>query len=481
VAQSPLLISTRAFICVSLGNYTDFNSFTESATEMLAALSPISETYAMIKGEVLVLQSLVAMLSGDVQNALAHAKASFDHLPEDALMIRSLGIGVISGCHQMMGSGSQAVASLRTAMSDPIWPTNIKARFHYYLCVVQYADGNLAGTMHTSRECLRNITDFPFSHTRALVNYLLGAGHYLRNELEAAEPALLRVLDDRHTANPSYVVNAGGILACIYLAQDKEAAAVQVLDQIQAHCRDNGHTEALSISQAFEAEFALRRGGIRQAQQICKGADFDIPSLPWLFYNTKLTPIKLLIAENTPQGLKDARRQLSDMEEQVRRVHRTNAHIEILALLALVCHKQRDDIGACRHLQTALDLGEPGGWVRTFADLGEPMANLLKEFLEHHPAHTYARHVLDACLMSLRTQPPPTVRRPARAYGLTRQESEVLSLLAEGLSNKEIAEKLFVSPGTVKTHVKHIFKKLNVKRRIEAVKIGLGSQYIVDK
>jgi DNA-binding CsgD family transcriptional regulator len=40
---------------------------------------------------------------------------------------------------------------------------------------------------------------------------------------------------------------------------------------------------------------------------------------------------------------------------------------------------------------------------------------------------------------------------------------------------------LFVSPDTVKTHVKHIFKKLNVKRRFEAVKIGRGSKYIVDK
>ena len=123
---------------------------------------------------------------------------------------------------------------------------------------------------------------------------------------------------------------------------------------------------------------------------------------------------------------------------------------------------------------------EGGAYERTFVDLGEPMANLLKRFLEHHPAHTYARHVLVACLMPLRTQVSPTARRPAQANTLTRREKEILSLLAEGLSNKEIAEKLFISPGTVKTHVKHIYKKLNVKRRMEAVKIGLGSQTIVD-
>ena len=169
-----------------------------------------------------------------------------------------------------------------------------------------------------------------------------------------------------------------------------------------------------------------------------------------------------------------------ELDDRMRRIHRKNVRIEILVLLALVCHKQRDDSGACRQLQTALDLGEPGGWVRTFVDMGEPMANLLKQFLEDHPAHTYARHVLDACLIPLQTQVPPTAPRPAQANGLTRREIEVLALLAGGLRNKEIAEKLFVSPDTVKTHVKHIFKKLNVKRRMEAVKIGLGSHNIVD-
>ena len=131
-------------------------------------------------------------------------------------------------------------------------------------------------------------------------------------------------------------------------------------------------------------------------------------------------------------------------------------------------------------MQTALDLGEPGNWERIFADQGEPMLTVLKHFLEHHPAHTYARHVLDECLMPLRIKVSPAVRRPAQADDLTRRESEVLALLAEGLSNKEIAEKLFISPSTVKTHVKHISKKLNVKRHLEAVKKGLGSQYIVD-
>lgn len=479
VAQSPLLISTRAFIAVNLGNYAALKLFTENATGMMAALSPKSETYAVLKGEVLVLQSLVEMLGGDAQTGLAHAKESLDYLPEDALQIRSLGIAIISGCLQMMGNGKQAVASLGTALSNPIWPTNIQARFHFSLCAVQYMEGNLAGAMNASRGCLRCIKDFPFFHTRALANYFLGAGHYLRSELEAAEPALMKVFDDRHAANPSYVVHAGFILACIYLSQDKEAAATQVFDQTRAFCRDNNHAVVLPIIEAIEAEFALRRGELQRAQQICKHADFDVYVLPWLFYVPKLTPIKLLLAENAEQGLRDARRRLSEMDEQMRRVHRKNVHIEILALLALVCHKQRDEAAALNHLQTALELAESGNWIRTFVDLGMPMIDVLKILVQHQPGQAYAQQTLEACQAEHRrkehsepdaTSKPRIHERPPY-HLLTRREIEIIPLLAEGLSNKEIAARLFVAPATAKTHLHNIYKKLNAKNRIEALKM----------
>ncbi|MGQ9474947.1 MAG: response regulator [Actinomycetota bacterium] len=58
-------------------------------------------------------------------------------------------------------------------------------------------------------------------------------------------------------------------------------------------------------------------------------------------------------------------------------------------------------------------------------------------------------------------------------YGLSERELEILQLLGDGLSNKEIAEKLFISIQTVKTHITHIFEKLGVKDRTEAVATAL--------
>jgi len=59
-----------------------------------------------------------------------------------------------------------------------------------------------------------------------------------------------------------------------------------------------------------------------------------------------------------------------------------------------------------------------------------------------------------------------------RELGITRREREILELIATGLSNREIAEKLFVSENTVKTHSSRLFDKLSAKRRTQAVQIG---------
>ena len=59
-----------------------------------------------------------------------------------------------------------------------------------------------------------------------------------------------------------------------------------------------------------------------------------------------------------------------------------------------------------------------------------------------------------------------------RELGLTPRELEILGLIAEGLSNREIAERLFVSENTIKTHSSRVFEKLSVNRRVQAVQRG---------
>ena len=143
--------------------------------------------------------------------------------------------------------------------------------------------------------------------------------------------------------------------------------------------------------------------------------------------------------------------------------------IEVLAVQALLYQAEGDAQAARGALQQALDLAEPGGFIRTFVDLGAPLQRLLAALVSEPTASPYAAKILAAF-----PQPssPATARRQANAAllsPLTPRELEVLALLDKRYTDSEIATELVISAETVHSHVQHIGDKLAVRGRREIV------------
>jgi LuxR family maltose regulon positive regulatory protein len=152
---------------------------------------------------------------------------------------------------------------------------------------------------------------------------------------------------------------------------------------------------------------------------------------------------------------------------------------------ALLYDSQKDESAALKALTESLTLAEPGGFIRLFVDLGPQMADLLKRLQKQNVAVDYIESILAAFRDDQRAvgpeaadHPIASAHQPLRASTLslplveplTNRELDVLELLAQRLSNQEIADKLFIAPTTVKGHLKNIYQKLEVGKRREAVK-----------
>jgi LuxR family maltose regulon positive regulatory protein len=123
-------------------------------------------------------------------------------------------------------------------------------------------------------------------------------------------------------------------------------------------------------------------------------------------------------------------------------------------------------------LERALSLAQPEGYVRIFVDEGEPMARLLTIALSRGIAPDYVRRLLAAFPT---TEPERAAPQKPQALAsdliepLSERELEVLQLIAEGLTNREIASRLFLALNTVKAHTRNIYGKLDVHSRTQAI------------
>jgi LuxR family maltose regulon positive regulatory protein len=169
---------------------------------------------------------------------------------------------------------------------------------------------------------------------------------------------------------------------------------------------------------------------------------------------------------------------LKPLLEAAEKRGRTGNLIRLLAVQALALTAQGERESAAQALGRALTLAEPEGYVRTFVDEGDPMRSLIAD-LRLRIADARLRSHAEKLLAAFPSVASADAAVPARSEiriprsemiePLSERELEVLRLIAEGLSNQEIAHRLFLSVPTVKWHTTHIYGKLGVTNRTQAV------------
>ena len=222
---------------------------------------------------------------------------------------------------------------------------------------------------------------------------------------------------------------------------------------------------------AFKVFFWLATGNldaaVNWAQEQGLGIDDNISNLYQLEY---LSLAHILIAQNK---LDEADHLVQRLIEMAKAGDHVYMMVEMRLCRLMIFLLKAEAASAVAELQSALALAESGGLIMIFVSKGKPVADLLEEMIAakkrvHDPHQagfslSYAKKILSA----FKATTPPKIE--GLMDPISERELEVLQLIAAGLSNREIADKLFISLNTVKTHTKNINSKLDVNSRIKAV------------
>ena len=196
----------------------------------------------------------------------------------------------------------------------------------------------------------------------------------------------------------------------------------------------------------------------------------------------RITACRVLIAEGSKDSLNSALERLEQLVRESRVLHNILQRIDMLVLKAMAYQKLGQKESGLEAMMEAVRLAEPGKIIRPFCTPDPSVYNMLIElqqkemnsvYLEMLLKHLYVRlDPTDTSLLKSALSGGSTwsvqPRKKDQIY-LTMRENEIIKYLNKGLTNREIADAIFVSEATIKKHMGNIFKKLEVKSRFQLI------------
>jgi LuxR family maltose regulon positive regulatory protein len=427
----------------------------DEASELLAVFENTAGANTVLMGQVATAQAFMARSKGDNEQVIEKSEQALALLPESDYTSRStlaLNLGLV---YWHKGRLHEAVPVLKDAegLAESVGNHYAHLTAQIFLARTLASQGRLRQAAEKLRNTLTIGGQMPIL---ALTHYDLAWIYYEWDDLDQAWEHLEQGLAISTRSRNTEFQNAGLLLkAILLLAKGDSQKALAEVETSHAFSRDfNPDTQARSM--ACHALIALAMGENSTARQWVERMPVD--SDPNTFYRfIGLIRPRLLLAEGRNA---EAATDLATRAEQAHQASWGYARIAILTLQALAAETQG---AALPFLTEALQLSQPERFIRTFADTGEVLLPLLHEAARKGILPGYIAQILKAYDGAQGKSTSGPLVEP-----LSARELEVLRLVTAGMSNREIAQKLIISPGTVKTHVHNVCGKLGVRNRTEA-------------
>jgi len=427
-----------------------------------------------LKAELNCLQAILAYSVCDAARSVTLSRQCLRDSPLEQQCVRSCACWVQIMTDQMRGELNQAESLMwDTLGSGELRTASGRARLWIGTAYSAWCEGDTGKLRETAEQLGKIGAEHQLSATISYAHYFRGLTHYDSNELDEAITQFEFVADNPQQFASARVVDCTILLSLCHQTLGNEQRARDYLEQVSAYIFEHSAALFLGLTQALRAEIDYRQGRIAHAIQWASTYALPPTHSMQRCYQSEFVAAKILLAQNTPESRAAAGKILDYLHDLLTKIHHRRYLFEVLALQSSRAYREADEATAISLLGQAFELGKPGRLVRPFVDLGPEMIPLLNRLDLDREGLEYLGIILSTLPGADDETPSPNSSMPEV---LSQRELEILELLARDHSNKAIAEKLFISMGTVKRHAHNIFSKLGVKGRRSAVAkaIGLG-------
>ncbi|GAB3629990.1 Serine/threonine-protein kinase PknK [Pandoraea terrae] len=485
IQARPMLAIAGAYAMTFLHRYQD-------AEKLVAIIDPALTEMSEYRNELLGLRVMLGAWCDRLPEVMEVANQSVDGLENASPYVVGLIRNSVAYREIALGNYVAALGHLGIA-KRALEPINAVHGLSYSQCfegAIELLQGNVHQAHTRFAGILASIVNagYRFTNSTAVAAAHLVEAQYELNDLDAAELLLSEYLTlIRDSCLPDHLITSYRIAARIEAIRGRTINALDILNQLQDVGDVRGIPRITAAARQDKLRLALRASDIPAGTRLLNLISSDDLWRSWrnLFPYAEdiddpfISSVRLALVAGTAPSMIDkihGEIRTAELHNRYRRV------IRLKCLLAQAFEAARKRQQASDTLAGVLVQAQQRGLFRVIVDDAWLLKPLL-ESLESRPSAVSPQYLvlLIKALPSTQTIQPPSSQphgKKAPDSNLSPRELQILRLLADGLSNKELSKKLFVTENTVETHLRRIYAKLGTKNRTQAVTFAREKQVI---
>ncbi len=452
--EKPSLWIKHASLLLVCGQTGGVEQKLQAAETALQSMAHDDKKRDMI-GRIAAARSTLALSQYRFDTIIVQSKRALEYLHPNNLISRNTAVWTLANAYEFLGDRKGAGKAYAEALSLSRQSGNIF--FTILSTIGQGTILELENRLHPAAESYERVVELFDDHPLpAASDAYLGLARifYQWNKLDTAlqygEKSLQ--LANKYDNGLDRFLICEMFLVRLKLAHGDMMGAEALLTKISQIVHLNDFQNRMSEVAEIQILLLLHKGDVKKAAHLAETHELPVSQARvHLAKGNTSTALVLLESEYCKMEARDW----------------NDERLKIMVLQAIALYRQGKKDHAVKRLINALMLAEPGGFIRIFVDEGNPIAALLKEVSHQGSVQDYIDRLLTVFETENQINSAPISQ--SLAEPLSQRELEVLQLIAQGLSNREIGERLFLALDTVKGHNRNIFSKLQVKRRTEAV------------